>query len=87
MKDYHIQTPAQLKTALHSLRRDQKLSQSEFGRKVLDQTINEPAPGIRFGRIRTLEKLRRRIHVAVYKSNLETCALERFQSGRHQLVP
>ncbi len=34
MKDYHIQTPAQLKAALHSLRRDQKLSQSAFGRKV-----------------------------------------------------
>jgi HTH-type transcriptional regulator/antitoxin HipB len=34
VKDYHIQTPAQLKAALHSLRRDQKLSQSAFGRKV-----------------------------------------------------
>ena len=34
MKEYHIQTPAQLKAALHSLRRDQKLSQSAFGRKV-----------------------------------------------------
>ncbi len=34
MNDYRIQTPAQLKAALRSLRRDQKLSQSAFGRKV-----------------------------------------------------
>lgn len=34
MTDYHIQTPAQLKAALHSLRRTQRLSQSQFGRKV-----------------------------------------------------
>ncbi len=32
--DYPIQTPAQIKAALHSLRRAQGLSQSEFGRKV-----------------------------------------------------
>ena len=34
MKDYRIRTPAQIKAALQSLRRDQKLSQSAFGRKV-----------------------------------------------------
>jgi HTH-type transcriptional regulator/antitoxin HipB len=34
LKDYHIQTPTQLKAALQSLRRGQRLSQSEFGRKV-----------------------------------------------------
>lgn len=34
MKDYPIQTPAQLKAALRSLRRDQELSQAAFGRKV-----------------------------------------------------
>jgi len=34
VKDYRIQTPAQLKAALHSLRRDQRLSQSAFGSKV-----------------------------------------------------
>jgi HTH-type transcriptional regulator/antitoxin HipB len=34
VRDYHIQTPAQLKAALRSLRRDQRLSQSAFGRKV-----------------------------------------------------
>lgn len=34
MKGYHIQTAAQLKVALYRLRRDQKLSQSAFGRKV-----------------------------------------------------
>ncbi len=34
MTEYHIQTPAQLKAALQSLRRAQKLSQAEFGRKV-----------------------------------------------------
>jgi HTH-type transcriptional regulator/antitoxin HipB len=34
VNDYHVQTPAQLKAALHSLRRAQGLSQSEFGRKV-----------------------------------------------------
>jgi HTH-type transcriptional regulator/antitoxin HipB len=34
MQDYRIQTPAQLKAALHSLRRAKRLSQSEFGRKV-----------------------------------------------------
>ncbi len=34
MQDYHIQTPAQIKAALHSLRRAQRLSQSEFGRKI-----------------------------------------------------
>ncbi len=31
---YPVQTPAQLKAALRSLRRDQGLSQSAFGRKV-----------------------------------------------------
>ncbi len=34
MRDYPIQTPAQLKVALRALRRTQRLSQSEFGRKV-----------------------------------------------------
>lgn len=34
MRDYHIQTPAQLKAALQSLRRAQGLSQLKFGRKV-----------------------------------------------------
>jgi HTH-type transcriptional regulator / antitoxin HipB len=34
MMEYRIQTPAQLKAALQSLRRTQKLSQAEFGRKV-----------------------------------------------------
>lgn len=34
LKDYPIQTPAQLKAALQSLRRDQRLSQTAFGRKV-----------------------------------------------------
>jgi HTH-type transcriptional regulator / antitoxin HipB len=34
VQDYPIQTPAQLKTALHSLRRAQKLSQSALGRKI-----------------------------------------------------
>lgn len=34
MNEYRIQTPAQLKAALRSLRRDQHLSQSEVGRKV-----------------------------------------------------
>jgi HTH-type transcriptional regulator/antitoxin HipB len=34
MKDFHIKTSAQLKTALRSVRHAQGLSQSEFGRKV-----------------------------------------------------
>jgi HTH-type transcriptional regulator / antitoxin HipB len=34
MTDFHIKTPAQLKTALGSLRRAAGLSQSEFGRKI-----------------------------------------------------
>jgi HTH-type transcriptional regulator/antitoxin HipB len=34
VRDYPIQTPAQLKVALRALRRTQRLSQSEFGRKV-----------------------------------------------------
>ena len=32
--DFHIKTPDQLKAALRSLRRAQRLSQSELGRKV-----------------------------------------------------
>ena len=34
MKDIHIRTAIQLKTALRSLRRAQGLNQSEFGRKI-----------------------------------------------------
>ncbi len=34
MQDYYIQTPAQLKATLRSLRRAQRLTQSEFGLKV-----------------------------------------------------
>jgi len=34
MTDLHVKTPAQLKAALRSLRREQGLNQSEFGRKV-----------------------------------------------------
>ena len=34
MTDYHIQTPAQIKAALQSLRRAQGLSQAALGRKV-----------------------------------------------------
>ena len=34
MRDFHIKTPDQLKTMLRSLRRAQRLSQSEFGRRV-----------------------------------------------------
>lgn len=34
MTDYRVQTPAQLKATLQSLRRAQALSQSELGRKI-----------------------------------------------------
>jgi HTH-type transcriptional regulator/antitoxin HipB len=34
MRDFHVKTPTQLKTALRSLRQAQGLNQSEFGRKV-----------------------------------------------------
>lgn len=34
MPDFHIATPGQLKTALRVLRRNQRLNQSELGRKV-----------------------------------------------------